>query len=183
MRVALALTALFVVVSIYDCSFRQRDPGDLPHLEADTLFEDAAYDRALEKYQEALDESPDHIHALRGKARSLLQLQYFEKAREAFDAAVAMEPEFGPTYANRGILLDRMGLHREALADYRAALRLDPEIAEGPHWMTRFLRNQPEKPPGIAERADYLEQELAKPPAERKLNDPEVDRDQRPYKQ
>jgi tetratricopeptide (TPR) repeat protein len=182
-RVALALTAAFVVFSVYDCSFREQPPGDLAYLEGDTLFEDGAYERALTRYEEALAEAPDHIHALRGKARSLLQLGRFPESERAFDEAIAREPGFGATYANRGILHDRMGRYSDALADYRKALSLDPELAEGPHWMTRFLRKQPEKPPGIAERADYLEAQLALPPDQRLLRVPEIDAEQRPYKQ
>jgi hypothetical protein len=63
------------------------------------------------------------------------------------------------------------------------ALDLDPTIADGPHWLTRFLRNQAEAPPTIADRAAYLRAELAKPEGERVLLMPEVDSQQRPYKQ
>jgi tetratricopeptide (TPR) repeat protein len=76
-----------------------------------------------------------------------------------------------------------MGRHEEALADYMRALELDPELADGPHWLTRFLRNQPEAPPTIADRAAYLRAELAKPEAERVLRIPELDAQQRPYQQ
>lgn len=182
-RIALALTVLFVAVSIYDCSFRARAPGDLAYLEGNTLFEDGAWERALEKYEQALAEEPDHLHALRGRARALMQLGRHAESERAFAEAIARAPDFGASYANRGILRDRMGRHRAALDDYRKALALDPELAEGPHWMTRFLRNQPEKPPGIAERAAYLEQQLALPEDQRLLRVPEIDRAQRPYKQ
>jgi len=182
-RVAIGLTVLFVLFSIYDCSFRDRDPGDLPYLEGDTLCADGAYDRALQKYQEASTEKPDHIHALRGKARSLMQLMQLREAISAFDAAIGREPDFGASYANRAIAHDRMGHYEQALADYDKSLALDPELAEGPHWMTRFLRLQPDKPPGIPDRAAYLRQELAKPPAQRVLRMPETDAEQRPFKQ
>ena len=76
-----------------------------------------------------------------------------------------------------------MGRHEAALADYHTALELDPEIASGPHWLTRFLRNQPEAPPTIADRARYLHAELAKPEGERVLRVPEIDARQRPYQQ
>ena len=56
-------------------------------------------------------------------------------------------------YANRAILLDSMGRHEEALPDYDEALRLDREIASGPHWLTRFLRHQPEARPTVEDGA------------------------------
>ena len=64
-----------------------------------------------------------------------------------------------------------------------ARARARPGGREGPHWLTRFLRNQPEAPPTIADRARYLRAELAKPEAERVLRMPEIDAQQRPYQQ
>jgi len=167
---------------IYESLVAERAPGDYAYLAANNLFEDALYDRALETYDEALGENPDHIHALRGKARTLVQLGRYPEALKAFDEAIAREPDFAGTYANRGICYDRMGRYEQALADYTRALQLDAEVAEGPHWLTRLLRNQPERPPTIADRADYLRGQLALPESERLLRMPEVDEQQRPYK-
>ena len=88
----------------------------------------------------------------------------------------------GVAYANRGILKDRMANYSGALADYQNALRLEPEVQEGPGLLTRFMRNQPQKPPSIADRAQYLELQLAKPESERLLHRPEEDFSQRPYR-
>ena len=180
---AVIMTIAWVGWSIYDSSIAPRNPGDLPYLDANTLFEDGEYDRALEKYDEALDIDPNHLFALRGRARTLMQLGRTPQALDAFNTAISLAPEFGATYANRGILHDRMGRYQKAIADYERALELDSELAEGPHWLTRFLRNQPEKPPGIAERAAYLRAQLAKPENERLLRIPEKDEEQRSYKQ
>lgn len=180
---AIGLAALWLGWSIYDGLLQPGKPGDRAYLSANSLFEDESYQRALEQYKKALAEAPDHIHALRGYARTLMQLGRHEEALQAFGEAIAMQPDFGGTYANRGILHDRMGLYELAIADYERALELDPEIAKGPNWLTRFLRLQPDKPPGVAERAQYLKAELAKPAGERLLRVPEIDTDQRPYKQ
>jgi tetratricopeptide (TPR) repeat protein len=180
---AIVLTMAWIGWSIYDSMIEPRNPGDFAYLEANTLFEDGEYQRALAKYDEALKADGNHIHALRGRARSLMQLGQSAQALAAFNTAIALEPEFGATYANRGVLHDRMGRYQQAIDDYEHALKLDPELAEGPHWLTRFLRNQPEKPPGIAERAAYLRGELAKPENERLLRVPEIDAQQRSYKQ
>lgn len=180
---AITLTIAWVGWSIYDSMYSQRNPGDLPYLEANNLFEDGEYERALAKYDEALAIDANHIDAMRGRARTLMQLGQSPQALNAFNTAISLAPEFGATYANRGILHDRMGRYEKAIADYDHALRLDPELADGPHWLTRFLRNQPEKPPGIAERAAYLRRELTKPEKERLLRIPERDAEQRSYKQ
>ncbi|NIX02179.1 MAG: tetratricopeptide repeat protein, partial [Phycisphaerae bacterium] len=70
------------------------------------------------------------------------------KAIEIYNELIAEQPEFPGHYANRGIAFDRLGQHRKALDDYETALNMDPEVAGGPNWLTRFLRNQAEKPPG-----------------------------------
>ena len=181
--VALVLTVGWVGWSILDSFILGRAPGDTAYLDGETLFSDEHYERALAKYDEALAAAPGHAAARRGRARSLLQLGRLKDSLAAYDALVATEPELGANHANRGILLDRMGLHEEALAAYRKALELEPELAEGPNWLTRFFRLQPEKPPTIAERARYLAEQLSKPPEERRLRWPEKDAEQRSYKQ
>ena len=180
---ALVLGVAWVGWTVWDGLFAHRQPGDLAYLAGQRAFEDGEYARAEAEYRRALRASPDHHHAWRGLARALTQQGDYREALDAFAEALARAPEVAGIHANRGILHDRMGRHRDALADYERALELDPAIAEGPGWMTRFLRLQPEAPPTIAARAAYLRAELAKPPGERLLRVPELDAGQRPYKQ
>ena len=181
--VAVALAVAFVGWAVYEKFVVDVAPGDMAYHAANKLFEDGDYQRAAERYRGALDEAPGHVDALRGLARSLHMAGEHVAALESYNAAIAAAPEFGATYANRGILLDTMERHEEALADYMRALELDAELAEGPNWLTRFLRNQAEAPPTIADRARYLRAELSKPEAERMLRVPELDDQQRPYQQ
>jgi tetratricopeptide (TPR) repeat protein len=181
--VAVAMVVGFLGWALYDKLFVVSAPGDLAYHEANNLFEDGFYDRAAERYRDALAQAPDHLFALRGLARSLHKSGAQDEALALYNQIIAREPDFAASYANRGILLDSMGRHEEALADYTMALDLDPAIADGPHWLTRFLRKQAEAPPTIADRAAYLRAELAKPEGERVLLMPEVDAQQRPYKQ
>ncbi len=182
-RLAIALALASVAWFLYDGLISPRDPALDAQSAADRAFEDGDYDRALSLYRERETADPGNAYALRGVALSLMQLGRNDEALSAFATAINAEPEFGGAYANRGILHDRMGHHEQAADDYRHALSLDPELADGPHWMTRFLRNQPDKPPTIADRLAYLESELAKPPEERLLHLPETDAEQRPYQQ
>jgi tetratricopeptide (TPR) repeat protein len=180
---AIVLTVGFVGWAVWEKFGGGGAPGDLAWHEANNLFEDGSYERAAARYREALAEAPDHLCALRGLARSLHKAGAYDEALAVYDQAIGLAPDFAGTYANRGILLDTMGRHEAALADYTRALDLDPAIADGPGWLTRFLRNQAEAPPTIADRAAYLRAELAKPEAERVLLMPEVDARQRPYQQ
>nr|VFK79017.1 MAG: Tetratricopeptide repeat-containing protein [Candidatus Kentron sp. SD] len=180
---AIVLVTAWVVWSFYDGFLRGTDdPAKNLLNAAERYFEDQAYDRALEHYDRILELSPNHLFALRGRARALLMLGRYRQAQKIFDEAIAREPEFANTWANRGILHDRMGQHEKALSDYEQALRLDPSTADGPHWITRFLRLQATPPPTIADRAHYLQTQLALPVEERLLEKSEEDDKQRPYK-
>ncbi len=179
---AIVMTLAWIGWSLYDGFFKDRSPGEMAYHAADRFFEDGDYARALEDYDTALREDPSNVHALRGRARSLMQLGREREALADFDEAIAREPSFAAAYANRGILHDRMGQYEKAVADYEQALRLDSSLADGPHWLTRFLRLQPEKPPTIEDRARYLRDQLAKPESERVLRVPGEDAKQRPYK-
>jgi tetratricopeptide (TPR) repeat protein len=182
MTTALLFTLAWVGWSVYDSIVRERNPGDAAYLAGNTYFEDGHFAEALPEYEAALAANPGHLFARRGRARSLMQLGRHEESLAVFDEVIGATPEFAASYANRGILHDRMGDYEAALADYRQALRLDPELADGPRWITRFLRNQAERPPTIADRERYLREQLTKPEAERVLRMPEVDAEQRPYK-
>ncbi len=181
--IAVILTLTWLGWTIYDSFFSHVEPGDNAYLTANNFFQDGHYQSALTTYEEALQENPLHIYALRGKARTLLQLGEYKRALRAFNEAIAREPNFAGAYANRGVLYDRMGQHEAALQDYDKALNMDNSLSEGPGWLTRFFRLQPEKPPTIAERAQYLREQLALPVSKRLLKVPEVDEQQRPYQQ
>jgi tetratricopeptide (TPR) repeat protein len=181
--VAIAMAVAFVGWAVWERFVIGSAPGDHVYHDANKLFEDGYYERAAVTYRAALAEAPDHLPALRGLAISLHKMGAHEEALAVYDEAIEREPEFAGNYANRGILLDTMGRHEEALEDYMIALQRDPSVADGPNWLTRFLRKQADAPPTVADRAAYLRAELAKPEAERVLLLPEIDAQQRPYKQ
>ncbi len=191
--VAVVMVAAFVGWAAYEQFVGKVQPGDLHYHAGNRAFEDGQYERAVVEFQRALSEAPDHANALRGLAISLHQAGRHDDALAIYDDAIARAAELpaddaeraalAASYANRGILLDTMGRHEEALMSYEMALGIDVEVAKGPHWLTRFLRKQPETPPTVADRARYLRAELAKPEAERVLRNPEIDAQQRPYKQ
>jgi tetratricopeptide (TPR) repeat protein len=157
-------------------------PGDYDVRKGNYRLEDGQYDEAVKEFSNALKKNPDHVNAHLGLAITYLQTNKSDEALAEFNRVIELVPEMAPAYANRGILYDRLGEYEKALADYRKALALDPEILEGPGFLWRFMRNIDEKPPTIQQRADYLEAELAKPPAERLLKVPEIDKKQRMYK-
>ncbi len=182
-RIAIVLVIGTAAWFLHDTLIAQRDPALDAQSAADRAFEDGDYERALALYEKRAALQPDSGFAQRGIALSLMQLGDVEEALAAFGRAIAAEPDMAFAFANRGILHDRLGNYEAAMADYRHALTLDPTVADGPHWITRFLRKQADRPPTIADRLEYLEAELAKPAGQRLLRQPEVDAAQRPYQQ
>lgn len=180
---AIIIAVIVFAALLYNTFVIGRDPGDTAYLEGEQFFADGLYDRAIEKYDQATRENPQHTFAMRGRARALVKQGKYNQAVKEFDTIIALDPSLGVTYANRGIAHDFAGHYEKAIADYEKALAMDPELSEGPHWLTRFLRNQPDKPPGIADRAGYLKAQLELPPEKRLLRVPEIDEEQRPYKQ
>ncbi len=116
----------------------------------------------------------------------------FQRALKLYDTAIKQEEQqgisdlshtaLGVSFANRGILKDQMGHYEGALRDYQKALSIEKTVADGPGLLTRFMRNQAQRPPSIADRAQYLTQQLAKPESERILRVPKVDAEQHAYK-
>jgi Flp pilus assembly protein TadD len=158
------------------------NPGDYNVKAGNYRLEDGQYEEAVKEFSEALKKNPENALAHLGLAITYIQMNKSAEALVELNRTIELAPEMAATYANRGVLYDRWGEYEKALADYRKALALDPEILEGPGFLWRFMRNIDEKPPTILQRADYLEAELAKPPAERLLRIPEKDEKQRMYK-
>ncbi len=181
-RAALILTVVFIGWSIYDSALQEKTLGESSYHAANKYFEDGEYEDALQSYNQAVNDNPSLIHAHRGIARTLMQLGRYAEASKKFDEVIDKEPEFGASYANRGILNDRIGNYEGAISDYEKAIKFNPKLSEGPSWITRFLRNQAEKPSTIIDRLNYLKTEMEKPEHQRLLKLPDKDKQQRPYK-
>jgi Flp pilus assembly protein TadD len=180
--IALLLFIAVVVFVIYWRISVEDQPGDYDVRQGNYRLEDGQYEQAIAAFQHALERNPHHALAYLGLALTFLRMDRFEESLASFQQAIQLAPANAVTYADRGILYDRMGQHAEALRDYRQALKLDPNLAKGPGWLWRFLHNVHEKPPSIADRAAYIEAELAKSPPHRLLRVPELDQQQRMYK-
>jgi tetratricopeptide (TPR) repeat protein len=179
--VALAIIGA-IILAVRHWRTSEKEPGDFNVRQGNYAMEDGLFDEAILRFEEALDRNPEHVGAHLGMAIAFMQTGREEMAREWFTRTIAQDPGLGAAYANRGILRDRLGKYEDALSDYTKALELDPNLAEGPGLIWRFLRNVDEKPPTIKDRAEYLEAELKKPTSERLLKVPEVDGQQRMYK-
>lgn len=159
------------------------EPGDVLYIDGNNLFKDGHYARASEYFKDALEENPKHGAAIRGLSNSYVQLKRYDDALRTIDKAIVLDPNFAGNYALRGIIYDHMGEHKLAMADYEKSLVMDPEIADGMHWLDRLLYNVQERPPTVKDRLEYLQKQFELPPEKRVLSDPEKDTKQRPYEQ
>lgn len=157
-------------------------PGDYYVKKGNYRLEDGQFEQAVEEFKIALGENASHVSAHLGLAISYMQMKMDSDAMREFNATIELAPDLAVAYADRGILYDKVGNYPAALKNYKKALSLDHEVAKGPGWLWRFMRNIQEKPPTIRDRAVYIEQELQKPPEQRLLSLPEQDSSQRMYK-
>jgi tetratricopeptide (TPR) repeat protein len=179
----LVLVAGGVAFYLYGRVLHEETPGDYHVKKANYRLEDGQFDQAIEEFRLALEQNPEHPMAHFGLALAYMQSDKEDEALKEFGWVIEHKPDMAVAYANRGILLDRMGQYRKALADYKKSLELDPKASKGPGVLWRFLHNVADKPPTIADRAAYLEEQLALPPDKRVLRVPELDKEQRMYKE
>jgi len=197
-RFVILMVLLTVVVMLFrDVIVAQfdRPPGDYHTEVGSNRLVDGLYDQAMEEFNKALEESPDHRGALMGRALIYIQTERYEDAIgelgyliERLEITLESEPDdrtgqgvLAAAFANRGIVHDRRGLYEEALADYIAALRTDPGAIEGPDIFQKILLGG-DQISTVRDRAEYLHQQLQLPENERLLSLPELDEQQFMYK-
>ena len=183
LTVIITLSILGIVAFYYyKHTVMESTPGENRYRLANKYLEGGNYDEALQILDELLLKNAEYKEAHLAKAITLMQMGRLGESRKSFDRAIGLDNQYAQAYADRGILNDRAGQYAAALDDYKKAIKLNPKLAEGPGWLWRFLRNIPDRPPTIADRADYLEEQLKKPESERLLRVPELDSKQRMYK-
>ena len=120
------------------------------------FYTDGEFEKALKFYNTAVLENPNFVHAKRGRARTLMQLGQDQQALDAFNEVLSLDPNSAVSFANRGILEDRMGLYELAIEDYTKAIKMDPQLGKGLDWFTRFLQNRKEEGQTLSERLKSL---------------------------
>ena len=144
--------------AFYKGAGSEAHPGGPAFSLAVGLYTDKSYEEALLNYETSIREYPNFIHAQRGRARTLMQLGRDKEALQAFNEVLERDPDSAVSFANRGILHDRMGNYPAAISDYDRAIKMDPHLGEGLDWFTRLLQNRKEKPQTLAERLQTLRQ-------------------------
>lgn len=192
-KLMLILTAVMAVVWTGVTWYKGQVPGDFEVRQGDIKLSDGDYEAAIERFDAALADAPDHRGALLGKGVTLLAMERYDEAEAIFTYAIdylsVNLEEDDPTgkgalsaaYANRGIIKDRQERYEEALEDYVEAVKIDYDLADGPGWIDHLLYYDKE-PSSVLKRAEYLYKQLQLPEEERLLSVPELDAKQRMYK-
>lgn len=170
-----------------------RAPGDFDTQMGSQRLEDGLYDEAIDHFDKALEEAPNHRGALMGRALVFIQTERYDDAIAELDSLIrfleeTLEPDdrtgrgvLAAAYANRGIVYDRLAQYEKALESYVQALNTDGETVEGPGVIHKILYGS-DRVSSVRDRAIYLHEQLQLPEEERVLRIPELDARQRMHK-
>jgi tetratricopeptide (TPR) repeat protein len=116
------------------------DPTDvLAHQAlARVLCNQGKYRAALKVATTALQIQPEHVGCLNSRALSLLSLGRYEEAETTLTVSLRIAPSVAETHAFLGSLWENRRRPQKALASYRTALELDPQL-EGTRERIGFL--------------------------------------------
>jgi tetratricopeptide (TPR) repeat protein len=175
--------------------FINRPPGDYHTEVGDLRLRDGLYDEAMQEFDKALEQSPDHRGALMGRSLVFIQTERYGEALAELDYLIGhlertleQEPDdvtgrgaLAAAFANRGIVHDRGGRYQEALDDYISALKVDAVAVDGPDLFQKLLYAG-DQVSTVQKRARYLYEQLQLPEEERLMRVPDLDAQQRMYK-
>lgn len=81
-------------------------------------YRDRNYQSAIDFAEQLLTLQPTEVAALGNKTVSLLMLGRLDEAADTAEHAIVTNPNYGPSYNNRGIVRERQGHASEAVADF-----------------------------------------------------------------
>ncbi len=172
--------------------YLNRPMGDFQVNRGDIHLNTREWEDALEDFNLALEQQPDHRGALMGRALVFLNSGRDKEAEAELIYLIdylnrTLEPDdptglgtLAAAHANLGILYDRQGRYEDAVAEYIKALEIDQGAVEGPDIFYKVLYEA--RPSTVRDRAIYILEQLKLPAAERLLSLPEKDELQRMHK-
>ena len=93
------------------------------------LFRDGKVDQAIPEFEAALKYNPNHPEAHYHLGRALYVKGDYEGAKRHYEATARLDPK-SPVHNGLGAVYFRLGQTSEAIAQFREALRLNPDDAE-----------------------------------------------------
>ncbi|MFH1918803.1 MAG: tetratricopeptide repeat protein, partial [Planctomycetota bacterium] len=121
-----------------------------------------AFDASLAEYMKAQEAVEDQPAAHLNMAVVYANLEELDKAEQAYQTALRLDPQFVPARINLAMLYDRRGKKDEAEEQFRAVVRLEPELAEAHYSLGLLLAENPkrlEEASGLLAQAAFLSPE------------------------
>lgn len=94
---------------------------------AAVLFEEGKYEKAVEAYRKLVAADPNDGGLRTSLAGALGALGKYDEALEQLEAAIKLQPLNPEAYHNRAVIHERKGDVDAAIADYRTALKYNPQ--------------------------------------------------------
>ena len=101
-----------------------------PELAEETPVEIASENNNPPPYASELSDGELAAHAFFSIGCLLWEGGKAEKALDAYDMAIRLQPDYAAVYSNRGNVKNGLGCPDDALADYDTAIRLNPHFPE-----------------------------------------------------
>jgi len=135
--------------------------GRAENSEGNELYENGLYKEALNKYQEALKDSPESPILRFNSGDAQYKIEAFDKAAEAFQEALSAEDLRLRAQAlyNLGNVQYRKKDLQGAIESYKEALRLNPDDLDAKHNLEYVLRELKENPPPQSQQQDQNDQQ------------------------
>ena len=112
-----------------------------------------AFDAALAEYIEAQQAVEDQPAAHLNMAVVYTNLGELQKAEEAYQTALRLDPRFVPARINLAMLCDQRGEKEEAESQFRKVIELEPELAEAHYSLGLLMAENDER---LEEASKYL---------------------------
>lgn len=96
------------------------------HAEAYQFQLKKSFDEAIEMYNQAITESPDHADCYTDRAFCFLQQGKVDESITDFSKAIKLQPQYGFRYSCRGFAYQISNQTELASVDYKKALAIDP---------------------------------------------------------
>lgn len=110
---------------------QQKPPNDTLLADAVALYNKGEFDKALEKFEEALKRDPNSVPVLYGMARTWYGKKDYAKVIEIAQRGARFDHPLRPElHVLIGNALDELGKTDEAIATFKTAIRENPNLAE-----------------------------------------------------
>jgi cytochrome c-type biogenesis protein CcmH/NrfG len=118
-------------------------------------------DEAERAFRKALDINPDLLGAAVGLMETLAgRGAPAAELLHAAEQAIAINPDFAPSYVYKGVALRKIGKDDEAMGAFKNAIRLSPEAPESYLFLADMYETRAAKEPGALKNSIAIYQKL-----------------------